>query len=160
MRTHDARRLLVRRLLPGIALAAAVLVAGCGGAVAAPSAAAPTSWAAWIDHQGFGGQLGPNEVRRTARYISEHSGDETLFGLDQDIGLVADVIAWLDAHPATACWADYHARLRASLVIVHDAWMAARPEVEAGHLVPADVIATASEAATAADDLPEPADCP
>jgi hypothetical protein len=167
VRTHARRRMLVHRLLPGVALAAASLVAACGGAVAAPAAptAAPaaiataagaTSWAAWIDHQGFGGAAGPDEVRRTARYIEEHGGDESLFYLDKDIQLVAGMVAWLDAHPATPCWADYHARVRASLMTVHDAWVAARPEVEAGHHVPADAIATAVRAANAAKDVPEP----
>ncbi len=170
MTVHDARPIRVRPLMPGLLLAA-VLVTGCGGAAAAPSfapatvappssAAGPTSWAAWIDHQGFGAQSGPNEVRRMARYIAEHGGDETLFNLDQDLELVAGIIAWLDAHPATACWADYHAQVRASLVTVQEGWTKARPEVDAGRLVPADVVASAIEAANAANDLAAPADCP
>ena len=167
-----ARGLRARRLLPVAAIAAAVLLAACGGASAAPSAApastaaaspasaGPATWADWIAHQGFGAQIGPNEVRRNARYISDNGGAETLFDLDQDLTLVTDIIAWLDAHPATACWADYHTQLRAYLVTVQDGWTKARPVVEKGGLVPADVVASGSEAANAANDLPAPANCP
>jgi hypothetical protein len=172
MTAHHDRPSRARRLLPGLVLAAACLSAACGGAAAAPTrqptpsapptleSAGPTSWKEWIDHQGFGAQLGPNEVRRMARAIAEHGGSVALFDLDQDIQLVTDLIAWLDAHPATACWADYHDEVRTQLVIVLDAWTAARPEVEAGRLVPAAVVAAASEGANAANDLPAPADCP
>ena len=83
-----------------------------------------------------------------------------LFDLDQDLTLVKDIIAWLDAHPATACWADYHTQLRAYLVTVQDGWTKARPVVEKGGLIPADVVASGSEAANAANDLPAPANCP
>src|SRR4029078_9561845 len=119
-----------------------------------PSPARPTSWADWIDHQGFGAQNGPNEVRRLTRYLTEHAGAPTLFDLDDDIARVAGIVAWLDAHPATACWADYHDQVRAHLVTVRDGWTEARPEVEAGHLIPATVVASTDAAANAANDLP------
>ena len=90
----------------------------------------------------------------------DNGGAETLFDLDQDLTLVTDIIAWLDAHPATACWADYHTQLRAYLVTVKDGWTKARPAVEKGGLVPADVVASGSAAANAANDLPAPANCP
>jgi hypothetical protein len=172
MTTQSARGPRARRLLPGAAIAAAVLLAACGGASAAPSAApasiavaapaiaGPATWADWIAHQGFGAQNGPNEVRRLTRYDKEHGGDTKLFDLDENIARVAGIVAWLDAHPATACWADYHAQVRGYLVTVQDGWIAARPEVEAGHWIPADIVATTDEAANAANDLPEPADCP
>jgi hypothetical protein len=163
---------MARTLLPGAAIATALLLAACGGASAAPSAATassaaaspasagPATWADWIAHQGFGAQNGPNEVRRLTRYLKEHAGDVTLFDLDEDIARVAGIVAWLDVHPATECWADYHAQVRAHLVTVQDGWVAARPEVEAGHLIPAEVVASTDEAANAGNDLPAPSDCP
>ena len=172
MITQSARGSRARRLLPGAAIAAAVLLAACGGASATPSAApasiavaspaiaGPATWADWMAHQGFGAQNGPNEVRRLTRYLDEHAGATTLFDLDDNIARVTGIVAWLDAHPATACWADYHDQVRAHLVTVQDGWVAARPEVEAGRPIPADTIASTDAAANAANDIPEPADCP
>ncbi len=176
MTVHDDQPSRARRRLPGAILAAACLVAACGGAGAASSVApasappsmssptlavaGPTSWRAWIDHQGFGASVGPNEVRRMARYIAEHGGSASAFDLDQDIQLVTGIIAWLDAHPATPCWADYHDELRVRMVTVRDAWTSARPDVEAGGLVPADIVLAVSDAANAANDMPAPTDCP
>ena len=170
MNVRSARSALTRQLVPGVILATSVMVAACSGAAAAPtvapvtaappSPAGPTSWADWIDHQGFGAQNGPNEVRRLTRYLTEHAGATTLFDLDDDIARVAGIVAWLDAHPATACWADYHRQVQANLVTVRDGWTRARPEVEAGQLIPADVVASTDEAANAANDLPTPSDCP
>ena len=170
MHPRSARSALTWQLVPGVILATSVLVAACTGAAAAPtivpataappSPAGPTSWADWIDHQGFGAQNGPNEVRRLTRYLAEHAGATTLFDLDDDIARVAGIVAWLDAHPATACWADYHRQVQANLVTVRDGWTRARPEVEAGHLIPADVVASTDEAANAANDLPTPSNCP
>ena len=170
MNVRNARSALTRQLVPGVILATSALVAACSGAAAAPtvapvtaappSPARPTSWADWIDHQGFGAQNGPNEVRRLTRYLTEHAGATTLFDLDDDIARVAGIVAWLDAHPATACWADYHDQVRAHLVTVRDGWTKARPDVEAGKLIPADVVASADKAANAANDLQTPSDCP
>ena len=170
MNVRSARSALTRQLVPGVILATSLLIGACSGAAAAPtvapvtaappSPARPTSWADWIDHQGFGAQNGPNEVRRLTRYLAEHAGATTLFDLDDDIARVAGIVAWLDAHPATACWADYHDQVRAHLVTVRDGWTEARPEVEAGKLIPADVVASTDEAANAANDLPTPSDCP
>jgi hypothetical protein len=174
MTIHHAGSLRARRLLPGAAVAAAILLAACGGASGAayvptpaatvaavsPSPAGPASWADWIDHQGFGAQNGPNEVRRRTRYVTEHAGAENLFDLDDDIATVSGIVTWLDAHPATACWAAYHTQVQAYLVAVRDGLIAARPEVEAGRLIPADIVASTDEAANAANELPAPASCP
>jgi len=166
----------VRRLLPGVVIAVALLVAACGGAsgassaatasaaaaaaAASPASAGPTPFAAWIEHQGFGASVGPNEVRRTALYISDHDGIEDLFNIDEDLALVTGIIEWLDTHPATACWADYHSQVRGYIATVRDGWTKARPIVANGGLVPQDVVKSALEASTAANDLPAPANCP
>jgi hypothetical protein len=161
------------RLLAGAAIVAAFVFAGCGGgsatpssapasaaAVASPVVAGPTSWAAWIDHQGFGAQNGPNEVRRRTRAASEHRGAESLFDLDDDIAVVSGIVAWLDAHPATACWADYHSQVATYLVTVKEGLIAARPEVVLGHPIPDGIVTSTDTAANAANDLPAPAGCP
>ena len=173
MTIQNARGRRAHQLLPGAALAGAVLLAACGGAsgaayvptqaavaAASPSPAGPSSWADWIDHQGFGAQNGPNEVRRRARYVTEHAGAEDLFDLDDDIAVVASIVRWLDEHPATACWAEYHTQVRAYLVTVRDGLTAARPEVEAGRVIPPAIVASTGKAANAANDLPAPANCP
>ena len=170
MNVPNASSIRAQRLLPGLILTATVLVAACGGASAAPSIApapaaspspaGPTSFAAWTAHLGFGGQAGPNQVRRIARYISDHAGAESLFDLDDDIATVAALNQWLDAHPPTPCWAVYHRTVRAYLATVETGWRAARPLVEKGGFVPGDVISSASEAANAANDLPAPESCP
>jgi hypothetical protein len=161
-----------RWMLAGAVAATAFLAATCGGPPPAPSvtpapvetassaSTGPTTWSAWVDHLGFGGQTGPNEIRRIARYISDHSGSETLFDLDADISLVTSLISWMDAHPATACWAQYHSTVRAELVEVRDGWVAARPTVEKGGLVPMSIVKSAFDVASAANDLPAPSNCP
>jgi len=92
MNVRSARSALTRQLVPGVILATSLLIGACSGAAAAPTVApvtaappspvGPTSWADWIDHQGFGAQNGPNEVRRLTRYLTEHAGATTLFDLD------------------------------------------------------------------------------
>lgn len=150
-------------------LVAASVAAACGGAngttsasatAPSPTAAGPTSWAAWIEHQGFGGGTGINEVRRRASWIADHDGREELFYLDRDIALVTRLIGWLDAHPPTDCWAGHHAQIRAGLVAVLEGWTAARPTVEVGGIIPAELVASVSEAAQAADGLQAPVACP
>jgi hypothetical protein len=172
MTIQIARGLRNRTFLPGAAFAVALLLAACGGASAAPTAApassaasspasaGPATWADWIAHRGFGAQSGPNEVRRLTRYDMEHAGDATLFDLDENIARVTGILAWLDTHPAKACWADYHEQVRAYLVTVKDGWTKARPEVQAGHPIPADILAGTDVAANAANDLPRPTNCP
>jgi hypothetical protein len=164
---HTTRVLRAGTWLPGAAIAV-LIVAGCGAAAAtatpagtvAPTPAGPTSYGAYVAHLGFGGQAGPNEVRRMARYISDHAGAEALFDLDGDIELVSRLNAWLDSHPPTACWADHHRQVRAHLAAVEDGWTRARPTVERGGLVPYDIVETTLEEADAANDLPEPVNCP
>jgi hypothetical protein len=73
--------------------------------------------------------------------------------------LTDNLAAWLDSHPATACWADYHATMRASLDRIKSAFAAARDARAAGDSVTPEVGAQLVKETQAAVDLPEPAGC-
>jgi hypothetical protein len=163
----------VRRLWPSL-MVAAVLIGGCGagssassaGALptavaptAAPTLAGPTDFAAWIERQGFGGSSGLNNVNKLAGWLVNHATEVRVFDLDQDGGDVAKLLAWLDTHPATDCWADYHAAVRASLEAIAAGYATTRVAVEAGKPAPAEVIGPMYQEATKALGLPRPANC-
>ena len=120
----------LRIAAPIIALAS--LLAACqvasGGApsataapTTAPSAAAskPASLADWTARQGFGGGAGMSELDHGAHWLQDN-----VFASDYSHwifwwnGLAQDLAAWLDTHAPTACWADYHATVRAGLANV------------------------------------------
>jgi hypothetical protein len=164
---------LSHRLRPAM-LVAAVVLAGCGGSVAAsptavptaagptavPTAAGPTRYAAWIEREGFGGQNGLRGFRKVGDWVAQHPTEETSFMLDSDAGDIRRIVQWLDAHPPTSCWADYHAATRRSLETIVAAYTQLRISVEASQPPPLDVVATIGAEGDTAFARPEPTNCP
>jgi hypothetical protein len=122
---------------------------------ASPTAAAtpdigPADYATWVEIQGFGGSSGLREILKAAHWTQDHPTEGSAFDISEDMRLVDYLAAWLDAHDATACWAEYHATMRAMLDRIHDAFSAARDARAAGNMVPTEVgvqLVTESEAA-------------
>lgn len=149
-----------------------MLVAACGGSPTsgAPSSATrtappqasiagPTDYAAWTERQGFGGSSGLTNVTKLVKWIRDHPGEETSWNIDDESADIANLTAWLDTHPATNCWAEYHAAVRASLASLTASYAAARVEVQAGRSVP-DAVTTAMVAeAEKTTSLAPPAGC-
>ena len=166
-----------RRLLPALFIAA-LLGSGCGGGASATGAgpspivtatptqpdptgpAGPTDYAAWVETQGFGGSDGLNEVHKIAQYVFDHAGFESGFNLTADIAVPSRLTAWLDGHPATACWTTYHTKVRALLGTVLAGYTSAEPVVKNGGPIPTDTVNAILAAAAAAEALPAPANCP
>jgi hypothetical protein len=158
------------RRLPFAFALASILVAGCASAAApssspapttAPSAAAgPASFADWTTRQGFGGASGVRLMNENVLFIVNHPSEMTTFFIDEDEGDIAALIGWLDEHPATACWAEYHATVRTGLADLNDAYEKLRPVVEAGSSVPPDVATAMAAQTKALLDLAAPAGCP
>lgn len=161
-------------------LTLALTVAGCAGATASPSpappAAAPTAqatvpatpagpaaFADWTARQGFGGSSGINAVRSVARWMFENRFEITTVILDTDVGAKGDIVAlieWLDFHEPTACWADFHTAMRASLERLLDDYAAVRVVVAAGHWPDEALVGTLRDESLVAYEMKGPANCP
>ena len=129
-------------------------------ATPAPSeASGPATYDSWVERQGFGGSSGLNELRKGAEWLMNNPASATPFDVETWMKTADHLATWLDQNPASACWTDYHARVRASLARLHDAFVAARDARVAGRLIPADVSTALVTEAHAAYDLPEPAGC-
>jgi hypothetical protein len=154
------------------ALMVALIVAGCGGsasgatrapASASPSpgpTAGPTSYAAWIEREGFGGQSGLRGFKKAGDWVVQHPTEETSFMIDSDVGDIRRIVQWLDAHPPTSCWADYHAATRRSLETIVAAYAQLRISVEASQPPPLDIVAAIGAEGDTAFARPEPTNCP
>jgi hypothetical protein len=141
-------------------LAASATTSGAPSASTNPSATGPTAYAAWIERQGFGGSSGLNNVVKLIRLVAERPGDETTFEIDDEATDIQSLVTWLDAHPPTACWADYHAAVRASLVKVLAAYAVGRTVVDGGAPFPADAARSMVEEADRVLGVPGPTNCP
>lgn len=157
-----------------LAIAAAIsalLLAACAPAAGSasqtpppaesPAAAGPTDFAAWTARQGFGGSSGLTEIHKYVAWVGDNPGEVTA-GLVavEAIPVVDSLAAWLDSHPATACWAEYRDAVRADLATIQDGYAAIRSAVAAGKAMPADTQARMEQAGRQALDRPAPADCP
>jgi hypothetical protein len=125
-----------------------------------PTVAADTAFAAWTERQGFGGSSGLKSVDKLTGWLGDHEYDATLFDLDEDAGDIARLASWLDTHQPTACWADYHAAVRADLTKLAAAYVTTRAAVAAGNSAPADVVASMETTSKAALAMPAPPNCP
>lgn len=165
------RRSVARNLA---AIALAVSLAGCAGAaVATPSPVAPTAaptaaptlggpvpFADWTARQGFGGSSGLSNVNKLAKWLTEHRYDVTGFDLDNDGGDVVALADWLDAHPPTDCWTDYHAAVRKSLQVIADGYAQSRLDLARIGSVDVDVANAMHDESERANALLAPANCP
>jgi hypothetical protein len=128
-----------------------------------PSAVAasggPVDYAAWVERQGFGGSSGLHQLLNEVEFVQRDAFSVTLFDLDTGATLADHLAGWLDENPPTACWADYHAAVRAALGKIHDGYAAAHDAVAGGHSVPADVATALVTETQAAFDMPAPAGC-
>lgn len=154
-------------------IAAAGLLAACqsasGGAPSAPSApvstpttapSGPASLADWTARQGFGGGSGLAQVQQGAHWLDVNgAGSDASDAAFWWNGIAVDLAAWLDAHPATDCWAAYHAQVRAGLGNVLTELATIRAAVDAGHLVPIEPSAALVRDADALVALPLPSGC-
>jgi hypothetical protein len=166
-----------RSVLAGVL--ATVIAAGCSGpsgtstagaspaagspatvSTAAPTVFGPTPFADWTARQGFGGSSGLNNVKKLGAWLVEHAAEVQVFDLDSNSGDVVGLIGWLDAHPATPCWADYHAAIRGSLETVAAGYADARAALAAGKPLPLDVATAIRDETQTAYAMPEPASCP
>jgi hypothetical protein len=119
----------------------------------------PTEYALWIERQGFGGSSGLHQGVNNAEWIRDHAFEATLFDVE-DSAKHADRLAnWLDEHPPTACWIEYHATVRATLGRLLDAYAAAHDARAAGKGIPLEVGETLVAEAHSAFDLPAPSGC-
>jgi hypothetical protein len=128
------------------------------GASAAPSGG-PVDYAAWVERQGFGGSSGLHQLLNEVQFVQRDAFTITLFDLDTGARLADHLAGWLDQNPPTACWADYHAAVRAALGTIHDGYAAAHDAVAGGHGVPADVATSLVTETQAAFDMAPPAGC-
>jgi hypothetical protein len=127
---------------------------------ASPAASGgPVGYATWVDRQGFGGSSGLKEVAKETNWMRDHPSEVTPFDIQTTMRLVDHLASWLDENPATACWADYHAAVRATLGRMHDAEVLAHDARAAGQFVPTDVVTALVKDANAADAMPAPAGC-
>ena len=154
--------------------ALAVAIGGCSGAaVATPSpvpattsptaaatAAGPAAFADWTERQGFGGSSGLNNVNKLAKWLTEHRYDVTAFDLDNDGGDVVALVGWLDAHPATACWAEFHTAIRKALQAIADGYAQSKLDLARAGSVDVDVANAMYAESQRAFAMPAPANCP
>ncbi|MEA2673899.1 MAG: hypothetical protein QOI92_1091 [Chloroflexota bacterium] len=170
--------LVARTFLTGSVLAALVAACGGGAAIASPtanSAAAapptvastpeptvfgPTAFADWTERQGFGGSSGLHDVAKNAAWLTEHTFDAKAFDIDSDTHNIQLLIAWLDAHPATACWASYHTAVRTALASLVTQYRAVSAAIAAGTSVPMAVATAIANEAQSTYAMPDPASCP
>src|SRR5215210_5422740 len=129
-------------------------------ATPAPTAAGPASYAAWIERQGFGGSSGLNNVVKLIHFAAEQPARVSTFDIDDQTRDINALLAWLDTHPATSCWTDHHAAVRASLTKVLAAYAMARTTVEAGKPFPADVAKSMIVETDQVLAVTGPTDCP
>jgi len=127
-------------------------------ASAAPSGG-PVDYAAWVERQGFGGSSGLHQLLNEVQFVQRDAYSVNLFDLDTGARLADHLATWLDQNPPTACWAGYHAAVRAALGKIHDGYAAAHDAVAGGHSVPADVATSLVTETQAAFDIPPPAGC-
>jgi len=127
------------------------------GATASPGG--PVDYALWVERQGFGGSSGLRQVLKSANWVNENAFRATVPDVETEMGYAERLAGWLDEHPATPCWAKYHATVRATLDRVLAGFAAARDARAAGHGVPLEVGATLVLEAQSAFDLPAPAGC-
>jgi hypothetical protein len=150
-----------------------ILFAACGGSPtsASPSRATgsagpqatvsgPTNVSEWTERQGFGGSSGLRNIAKLVRWVRDHPAEESTWNIDDEAADIAKLAEWLDTHPATACWAEYHAAVRASLASLTAGYAAARVEVEAGRSVPYDVATAMAAEAEKVVSLEPPSGCP
>jgi hypothetical protein len=131
-------------------------------AAASPQASAsggPVDYAAWVERQGFGGSSGLKEVAKETEWMRDHPSEVTPFDIQTTQRFIDHLAAWLDEHPATPCWADYHTTVRAALGRMHDAYITAHDTRTAGNQVAADVVAALVNDADNAATLADPAGC-
>ena len=149
-------------LLVGVLTLAACGVAAPASppqATSAPSVARPASFADWEERQGFGGGSGLLEIRRGAIWFQEHPGPADITSAMVTWRPATErLIAWLDQRPPTACWAGYHAEVRAGLEAIAAGMDRAQAEADAGQVSREllDTLVAESEALIA---LAEPAGC-
>jgi hypothetical protein len=129
--------------------------------VKAPSASpgGPVEYALWVERQGFGGSSGLRQVLKSANWVNDNASWATVSDVETEMSYAERLAGWLDKHPATACWTDYHATVRATLDRVLAGFAAARDARAAGQRVPLEVGATLVSEAQSAFDLPAPAGC-
>jgi hypothetical protein len=165
-----------RRLRPGLLVASSLLAAACGAA--APSAApamtpadaatvpaepsfGPTDFASWTARQGFGGSSGLNEMNKLVLWMGDNPRQITVAMLDEEeLPSVTYLVRWLEQHPPTACWAEYHATALAALRTLEEDYATVRAAVAAGKSVPSDLATSMAEVAGTAYAMPAPANCP
>lgn len=170
--THLRSGTIARTCLATLAVLSAV-VTGCSvqaaGSSPAPasaaqapvaSAAGPTAYAAWTERQGFGGSAGLNNIAKLARWVRDNPGEETAWNNADETKDIASLAAWLDSHPATSCWADYHATVRASLASLLADYAEALAPINANESVPGPLADRMVADAEKAQKLPDPPNCP
>jgi hypothetical protein len=128
-------------------------------AMASASPGGPVEYALWIERQGFGGSSGLRQVLKSANWVNDNASWATVSDVETEMSYAERLAGWLDKHPATACWTDYHATVRATLDRVLAGFAAARDARAAGQRVPLEVGATLVSEAQSAFDLPAPAGC-
>jgi len=101
-----------------------------------------------------------NNVVKLIHVVAERPSDETTFEIDDESRDIEGLITWLDEHPATPCWADYHAAVRASLTRVLAAYAEGRTAVAAGEAFPAKVATAMLVEADQVLAVPGPTGCP
>ena len=141
---------------------AAATPAAVESSAASASAAAsggPVGYAAWVERQGFGGSSGLNEVAKETHWMQDHPTEVTAFDIQTTQRFIDHLATWLDQNPATACWTEYHATVRATLGRMHDAYITAHDARAAGSYVPNDVAAALVKDAEAAESMPPPPGC-
>jgi hypothetical protein len=131
-------------------------------AVSSPAASGsggPVDYAAWVERQGFGGSSGLREVAKETRWMHDNPTAVTPFDIQSTQRLVDHLITWLEQNAPTACWADYHATVQATLGRIHAGYVTAHDTRASGSAVPDDVVASLVKDADAAAALPDPAGC-
>ena len=128
-------------------------------ATAAASPGGPTDFALWIERQGFGGSSGLRQILKDAEWIRDNAFGATLFDVEDTTRHARLLATWLDEHPATRCWTEYHAAVRGRLGRLLDAYAAAHDARAAGKGISFAIGETLVAEAQSAFDLPAPAGC-
>lgn len=120
----------------------------------------PTTWAAWVERQGFGGGSGLREIVKGSAWLHENGSRAAAYDVTFWGQLATSLGRWLDTHPATECWADYHAAIRSVLSRMEPEFASLQQIADASRPLPAEATAAlASLGADAAAAL-APEDCP
>ena len=163
-RVIRAHRLALACLLAPALLAACGASPGASPSTSAPatasSPAGPASFADWTARQGFGGASGLGLISEDIQRLRNRPTDITAFIAGQDVGNVDALAGWLDGHPATTCWADYHATVRAGLADLAAGYAKVRAAIDGGTAIPDDVTAAMAERLAQLQALKAPASCP